>query len=69
MSGVHDENMKTIEDAIEYIRRQMWYEAQRHYDDFIFTPDYPGQTPEMKYIDTKCKYETALIERLEQMLD
>lgn len=69
MSGVHDENVKTIEEAIEYIRGQMRNEARNHYDTFIFKPDYSGQTPEAKYIESYCKYEADLINRLEQLMD
>lgn len=38
-----------IDDTISLINRNIDDEAREHYNNTIFKPDFPGQTPEEKY--------------------
>ncbi len=57
-----------IQETIDFIRRRIHDDCERHYQTFIFEPRFFGETPGERYTATYCSYEAGLIGALEEML-
>ena len=68
MSGMEtNEIVAIIDDAIGILESNVLRDSDRHYSNFIFSPDHPGQSPEEKYARLHGKDETAIIEKLRKV--
>ena len=56
--------LRLLEDARDTILRKIERDADLHYSNIIFSPDYPGQTPEEKWMGSHGRDDTDLIGRL-----
>jgi|TARA_R110000851_G_scaffold132447_1_gene266885 hypothetical protein len=62
-----DEMIKTVEETIELLRRNLYHDADRHYDNVIYQPK-AGVDKIDQYANTHAKEELRIIAKLEEML-